>query len=162
MDDPSLVIRILDVKVIGFLRGYKEKTDELDHCEHNIFFSHSWLLFFIFPCMENLTGWTTKNVTEVIIGILMRRQTHVGLSNWEYKEALFECVQENEVASGVLALSRNCCNSIMGNPTGWGTIERLATCTLPSAVLIKIVQTFISTRLVNSVLFQGAACYQGL
>ena len=49
-----------------------------------------------------------------------------------------------------------------GEPKGWGPIERLSTCTIPSAVLITIVQSFFSTRLVNSVLFQGAACYQGL
>ena len=54
------------------------------------------------PCMGKLTGWTTKNLTKPIIGILMQRQTHIGLSNWEYKEALFECSQENKVTSGVL------------------------------------------------------------
>ena len=41
-----------------------------------------------------------KKLTEPIIGIILRMQTHVGLSNQEYKEALLECVQENEWCPG--------------------------------------------------------------
>ena len=58
------------------------------------------LLLSIFSWMGKLTGLMTKKLTEPIIGIILRMQTHVGLSNQEYKEALLECVQENEWCPG--------------------------------------------------------------